>query len=100
MPGLLLAMLGGLAYYSRSKYFPEPHRKLKGVIPPWLGAVLLFCAADMCIYRYGTGMGVLMATVIIPTAYCLLVFILNLSSRYLIFTLSVLLIFLFIDILS
>ncbi len=100
MPGLLLAMLGGLAYYSRSKYFPEAHQELRGVIPGPAGAVLLIAATGVCMYQYGTGMGLFMASVIIPTAYCLLVFVLNLSRRYAALTLSVLLIFLFIDILS
>ncbi len=99
MPGLLLAMMGGLAYYSRSKYFPEAHQKLRGLLPARLGAMLLFSAIGACMYQYGTGMGLFMASVVIPTAYCLLVFVLNLPLRYAVFTLSALLIFLFIDIL-
>ncbi len=99
MLGLLLAMTGGFAYYSRSKYFPEAHQKLRGKIPGWSGALLLIWATGVCMYRYGAGLGLFMASVIIPTAYCLLVWVLNLPRAYTVITLSALAIFLFIDIL-
>lgn len=99
MLALLLAMSGGLAHYSQSKYFPAAHPKLRGKIPGWSGAMLLISSIGVSMYRYGTGMGLFMASVIIPTAYCLLVFVLNLPRAYMVVTLSALLIFLFIDIL-
>lgn len=99
MLGLLLAMSGGLAYYSQSRYFPEAYQKLRGMVPGWLGALLLVSSIGACLYRYGTGLGLFMSSVIIPTAYCLLVFVFNLPRAYAVITLSALLVFLFIDIL-
>ncbi len=91
-------MTGGLAYYGRSKYFPEAYRKLRGLVPGWLGAILLILSIGVCVYRYGTGLGLFMSSVLIPTAYCLLVFVLSLSRAYAAITLSALLVFLLIDI--
>lgn len=99
MAGLLLSMLGGLAYYSKSKYFPSAYENLKGLIPVSLGAGLLLSAIGLCIWEYGTGMGLFMATVIIPTAYCLLIFVLNLPRKYTLIALGFLLFFLIIDVL-
>ncbi|WP_367914671.1 hypothetical protein [Leadbetterella sp. DM7] len=97
MTGLLLSMLGGLAYYSRSKYFPSAYAKLKGRIPAGAGGILLLLATGLCMRQYGIGMGIFMASVIIPAAFCLLIFVLNLPRKYTWVSLGVLLIFLWID---
>lgn len=99
MLGLLAAIIGGFPFYARSKYFLEAYRPVRNYVPVWLGVLLLLMSFVIYILKMGVGQGLLIGTVVIPLAYCLLPLLFNLPRKYQVVLCTVLVFFVLIELL-
>lgn len=98
MLGLWAALIGGLPFYSQSKYFPEKYGYLKNKIPAWLGILILVLSQVIYVWQMGFVKGLLAGCIVITLAYSLLPFAFNLSKKYLIIFGGLMVVFVIIDI--
>jgi hypothetical protein len=82
MLGLWAALIGGLPFYSQSKYFPEKYGYLKAKVPAWLGILFLALSQAIYIWQMGLAKGLLTGFTVFTLAYSLLPFAFNLPKKY------------------
>lgn len=97
MLGLWAAFIGGLPFYSRSKYFPEKYGYLKAKVPTWLGILFLVFSQAIYIWQMGLVKGLLTGLTVITLAYSLLPFAFNLPKKYSILFWGIMVVFFIID---
>ncbi len=98
MLGLWAALIGGLPFFSQSKYFPEKYGYLKRKIPVWTGILILVLSQVIYIWQMGLTKGLLTGFIVITLAYSLLPFTFNLPKKYLIIFWGLMVVFFIIDI--
>ena len=98
MLGLWAALIGGLPFYSQSKYFPEKYGYLKNKIPAWVGIFILVLSQGIYIWQMGLAKGLLTGFVVITLAYSLLPFAFNLPKKYSMFFWGLMVVFFILDI--
>lgn len=99
MIGLAMAMLGGLPFYARSKYFPSGYQRVKRWVPVWIGLVFLLLSVSVYVSEMGIAVGLLTGLMALCLGYALLVFVFQLPRNYFMLFWIILLFFFVLDLL-